>query len=99
MKTHFTRKNFIALALVYFYLLVTVLCTLLCDATNPIGIKASMKFVKQLGGALGFSEINGSPGAWILVICFLIYVLIFSAAFIYEMRLAKYYDNKIFKKK
>ena len=99
MKTHFTRKNFIALALIYFYLLIVVLCTLLCDGTNPIGIKASMNFVKQLGGSLGFPTINGSAGAWILVICFLIYVLIFSAAFIYEMRLAKYYDNKIFTKK
>ena len=99
MKTHFSRKNFIALALIYFYLIIVVLSALLLDATNPIGIKESMNFVKQIGIAFGFPSLNGSLGAWILVSCFLIYVLLFSSAFIYEMRLAKYYENKIFKKK
>lgn len=99
MKTHFTRKNFISLALIYFYLMLVVLAGLLCDATNPIGIKESMNFVKQIGLTFGFPAMNGSLGGWILVCCFLVYVLLFSAAFIYEMRLAKYYNNKIFTKK
>ena len=99
MKTHFTRKNFISLALIYFYLILVVLAGLLCDATNPLGIKESMNFVKQIGITFGFPIMNGSLGAWILVCCFLIYVLLFSAAFIYEMRLAKYYNDKIFTKK
>lgn len=99
MKTHFTRKNFITLALIYFYLIVVVLAGLLCDATNPLGIKSSMNFVKQIGTTFGFPEMNGSLGGWILVCCFLIYILLFSGAFIYEMRLAKYYEDKIFSKK
>lgn len=99
MKTHFTRKNFISLALIYFYLMLVVLAGLLCDATNPLGIKESMNFVKQIGLTFGFPAMNGSLGGWILVCCFLVYVLLFSAAFIYEMRLAKYYNNKIFTKK
>lgn len=99
MKTHFTRKNFISLALIYFYLILVVLAGLLCDATNPLGIKESMNFVKQIGLTFGFPAMNGSLGGWILVCCFLIYILLFSAAFIYEMRLAKYYNDKIFTKK
>lgn len=98
-KTHFTRKNFIALALVYFFVILVVLAALLCDATNPIGIKASANIIKKIGAIFQFPEINGSAGAYILLLCVLVYILLFASAFIYEMRLAVYYEGKAFKKK
>lgn len=98
-KTHFTRKNFIALALVYFYVLLVIISALLLDANNPIGIKSSANLILKLGNIFSFPLINGSAGAYILLVTFLIYMLIFVMAFIYEMRLAKYYENKILKKK
>ncbi len=98
-KTHFTRKNFIALALVYFYTLLVLVSALLCDGHNPIGLKDSANLIKKIGTIFSFPIINGSAGAYILLCCFLVYTLIFVMAFIYEMRLAKYYENKIFKKK
>lgn len=98
-KTHFTRKNFIALALVYFYVLVVVITALLLDGKNPIGIKENANLILKIGSIFSFQTINGSAGAYILLFTLLIYMLLFVTAFIYEMRLAKYYENKIFKKK
>ncbi|MGN1278596.1 MAG: hypothetical protein ACI4UG_03885, partial [Candidatus Onthovivens sp.] len=59
-------------------------------ANNPI---------QKLGLAFGFPSIDPGFAGWILTACTLIYVLIFVCAFIYELRLAKYYDNKVFTKK
>lgn len=94
MKTHFTRKNFIAIGLVFFYAMFGFIAALLIDSTNPLGIKASMNLVRNVGLAIGFPAFNGSAGAWVLVSLILIYVVFFAAAFIFEMRLAKYYGEK-----
>ena len=98
-KTHFTRKNFIAIALVYFFVILVLLSALLCDATNPIGLKESANIVKKISKIFSFPDINGSTGAYILLSCVLVYILIFVSALIYEMRLAVYYEGKALKKK
>ena len=98
-KTHFTRKNFIAIALVYFFVILVLLSALLCDATNPIGLKESANIVKKISKIFSFPDINGSTGAYILLSCVLVYILIFASALIYEMRLAIYYEGKALKKK
>ncbi len=97
MKTHFTRKNYIALAVTYFYLLITVFAGICCDASNPI-FKANNP-IQKIGLSLGFSKIQPGFAGWTLTLCTVIYVLIFVSALIYEMRLAKYYENKIWSKK
>jgi len=100
MKTHFTRKNFIALALTFFYCLIAAISGICLDANNPLKIKDSANQIKSLGiDLLGFKEVSAGFCGWILLSCFLVYVLLFTSMFIYEMRLAKYYYDKIFTKK
>jgi hypothetical protein len=96
-KRHFTRKNLICCALVFFYLLIVTFCTICVDANNPI-MKANNP-IQYLGRSLGFPDIKGSVGAWLLVVCNIVYILIFTLAFIYEMRLAIYYEGKRWTKK
>lgn len=96
-KTHFTRKNFIALSIIFLFVLFVIVAALGLDATNPVFKKDNP--IQKLGLAFGFPYINGSPNAWILLVCFSAYILIYSAAFIYEMRLAYYYEQKIWSKK
>lgn len=97
MKTHFTRKNFISLAFVYLYVILYIVCALCIDANNPV--MKSNNPIQSLGVAIGFDKYNGSTGAYMLLICIAIYIAVFAMAFIFEMRLAKYYEGKIFKKK
>ena len=39
--------------------------------------------------------INAEFNAWIMIYLFAIYAFVFAAAFIFEMRMAKFYYNKI----
>ncbi len=96
-KTHFTRKNYIAICIVFFWALFALFAACCIDNNNPV-FKANNP-VQAMGAAFGFPPINGSVGAWIMVAVFAIYVLLISAAFIFEMRLAKYYENKVWTKK
>lgn len=96
-KAHFTRKNLIALCLSYFYVLISIFCAICIDGNHPIMKKGNP--IESLGLAMGFPSINGSVPSWILFSCFAIYLLLFIATFIYEYRLATYYENKVFTKK
>ena len=95
-KTHFTRKNLIALGLIFFYL---VMCLLASVSIDVNGIMKKGNPFQALSLSFGFPEFIGSHQAYILVLLAYIYILLFAAAFIYEMRLAKYYENKIWTKK
>ena len=96
-KTHFTRKNLIALALSYFYILISVFCAICIDANYPVMKKSNP--IISLGQAMGFPEIRGSVPVWILFACVAIYLMLFIFAFIYELRLASYYEEKPYSKK
>lgn len=96
LKTHFTRKNLIFIGLLFFYLVISLFCALCIDNN---GIMKSGNPIQLLGTGFGFPLINGSWQAYVLIVVTLIYILFFAAAFIYEMRLAKYYENKIWTKK
>ena len=96
-KTHFSRKNLIFLALTYFYILIVVFCAVCVDANYPIMKKGNP--IISLGKSMGFPEIRGSVPSWILFSCLAIYILLFIASIIYEMRLAIYYDEKPTSKK
>lgn len=95
-KTHFTRKNLIAFGLIFFYLVMCLLASVCLDVNGMM--KKGNPF-QNLSSSFGFPEFIGSHQAYILVLLAYIYILLFAAAFIYEMRLAKYYDNKIRTKK
>ena len=95
-KTHFTRKNLIALGLIFFYL---VMCLVASVSIDVNGIMKKGNPFQSLSSSFGFPEFIGSHQGYILVLLAYIYILLFAAAFIYEMRLAKYYENKIWTKK
>ena len=96
MKTHFARKNLITIGIIYFYL-VLVLFSAMCLDANGIFVKDNP--IASMGDAFNFIKVNGSINFYILLACFLIYVLLFSASLIYEIRLAKYYEEKALSKK
>lgn len=96
-KTHITRKNFIALSLVFFFCLMSVIAAIAIDATNPVFKRNNP--VQSIIGAFGFPQMYGSLQAYIMVIVTMIYVMLISAAIMYEVRLAKYYGQKANSKK
>ena len=96
IKTHFTRKNLIFLGLLFFFCLCCFIAAVGCDND---GMMKEGNPIQSIGQGFGFPLINGSVQAYVLTLLFLIYVLFFAAAFIYEMRLAKYYENRIWSKK
>lgn len=97
MKTHFTRKNFIAIGIIYFFLVMVLIAALALD--TAAGIFVAGNPISQIAGALSLPTIEGSAQFYILLLCILIYILIFTCAFIYEFRLAEYYNESAFSKK
>ncbi len=102
MKTHFTRKNLIAIAMTFFYALCVLFSGLAIDGNNPFFAKnnpiqnmaATLFPVKDINGITSKGVPAGSVPAYILLILFAVYVVLCTAAIIYEVRLAKYYDEK-----
>ena len=97
LKVHFTRKNLIAIALIFFYL---VCCLIAAICLQAGGMMKEGNPIAMIGSGFGMpvSFILGYQ-AWTLEILVLIYILFFASAFLYEMRLAKYYENVIWTKK
>lgn len=106
-KTHFTRKNFIAIAMVFFYGMTALLCALMIDGNNPVFKKnnpvqlmaSSMFPLMNLEGRVVKGVPYGSLQAYILVILFIIYMVLCFGSILYEVRLAKYYNEKPTSKK
>ena len=106
-KTHFTRKNYIAISLVFFYLLMVLFSAVAIDGNNPFFAKnnpiqllaASLFPLNDLEGRVVRGVPAGSLQAYFLVILFVIYILLCVSSIIYEVRLAKYYDEKPTSKK
>ncbi len=102
LKTHFTRKNLIAIAMTFFYGLSVLIAGLAIDGNNPFFVKnnpiqnmaAAMFPVKEVNGITAKGVPAGSVPAYILLVLFVIYVVLCTASIIYEVRLAKYYDEK-----
>lgn len=101
LKTHFTRKNLIAIAMTFFYGLSVLIAGLAIDGNNPFFAKnnpiqnmaAALFPVKDVNGITTKGVPAGSVPAYILLVLFVIYVVLCTAAIIYEVRLAKYYDE------
>lgn len=97
MKTHFTRKNYIFIAISYFYILMALFAGLALDASNPV--MKSNNPIQKIANAFGFPLINPGFAGYVLLACILIYLLLFISSIIYEVRLAKYYEDRVFSKK
>lgn len=91
-KSHFTRKNFIVIALFFFWALMIGVSALAIDATNPVFAKNNP--IQSLAVGMGFPKINGSFNTWLLVPCALVMIIVAAAAIIFEVRLAAYYGDK-----
>lgn len=96
-KTHFTRKNLIFLALLFFFLLIQTFTLICLDAgggfvkkNNPIALFA---------GLLGFPVFKLTVTDYVTYLLIAAYTFICIAAILYEVRLAKYYEDKATAKK
>lgn len=106
-KTHFTRKNLIAIALVFFYAVILVIAAMMIDGNSPVFAEdnaiqlavANLFPLKALDGRVVKGVPCGSVQAYILVILFAIYLLLAVTSVIYEYRLAKFYNEKPTSKK
>lgn len=92
MKTHFTRKNYIVLSCVFFYLVIVAFCALCLDAKSEVVREGNP--IQLIAKAFGFNLIAINMSSGVLFCMLGIYTLLFAAAIIYETRLAKYYGEK-----
>jgi len=96
-RTHITRKNIIAFVLIFIYAFFVIVTALALDATNPLFAKKNV--IQKTGLGLNFPSIEGSFGSYALLLCVDIYLVLFTAAFIFESRTAKFYEGKKWTKK
>ena len=87
MKAHFTRKNFIVLALIFFYLLVTGFVATAIDANNVIMKEGNP--IQLITTAFGFQLVKVILPNVITYVMLAVYTFLFAAALIYEIQLAK----------
>jgi MoxR-like ATPase len=96
-RSHFSRRNLIALALLFFYLGMVMIVGAGIDA-NALVFKDNNPIMK-FAMSLGFQKIYGSTPAWVMEVVFVIYIFLLTAALMFEYRMAKYYDGKVWSKK
>jgi MoxR-like ATPase len=96
-RTHFLRKDLIALSALILYLLFEVLIAICIDGTGAV-IKTTNPIAK-LAKTMGFTILNGSWPAWILLIVLALYTFLLVAALLFEVRMAQYYDHLTWTKK
>ena len=94
-KTHFTRKNFIFIDLLFFYLLFLLAAGFIADASNSV-IQANSPLKRLFISALHLPEVSVQMSGWLVLGFFAVYAFFFACAFLYEIRLAKFYEKKIF---
>ncbi|MDY2575125.1 MAG: hypothetical protein SOW55_04035 [Bacilli bacterium] len=95
-KTHFTRKNLIFLALLFFFLVIQTFVLLCLDVGGMMKKNNQVASFAQLFG-LTLLDLNIVNYVTYLLIVF--YTFVFFAAVLYQVRLARYYDEKPFSKK
>ena len=96
-KTHFTRKNYIFLSLLFFYLLMVLASGFLADANNSVMSNSPLR--KMIFGFLRIPNVAVAYEGWLVLGFFAIYAFLFAGAFLFEMRLAKFYEKKVFTSK
>lgn len=94
-KTHFTRKNLIFLSLLFFYLLFVAGSGFFADTGNAL-ISESSPLRKLLLGFLKLPSVTVAFEGWMVLGLFCVYAFLCAGALIYEMRLAMFYEKKLF---
>lgn len=92
-KVHITRKNIITLSITFLWMALYLIVAACVDVSSSM-FSSKNPIHKLIVNSFNLPSIDAKFNAWILVILFAVYVLIFVAAFVYEMRLAQYYDGK-----
>ena len=96
-KTHFTRKNLIFLALLFFFLVMQTFVLLCMDAGS--GIMKKNNPIVRLAGLFGFSAFELGVADYVAYFLIVFYTFVFFASILYEVRLAKYYGDDPLSKK
>ena len=94
-KTHFTRKNYIFLSLLFFYLLFVAGSGFFADTGNAL-IGENSPLRKVLFSMLKLPSVSVSFEGWMTLGLFCVYAFLCAGALIYEMRLAMFYEKKLF---
>ena len=94
-KTHFTRKNYIFLSLLFFYLLFVAGSGFFADTGNAL-IGENSPLRKVLFSMLKLPSVSVSFEGWMVLGLFCVYAFLCAGALIYEMRLAMFYEKKQF---
>ena len=94
-KTHFTRKNYIFLSLLFFYLLFVAGSGFFADTGNAL-ISENSPLRKVLFSMLKLPSVSVSFEGWMTLGLFCVYAFLCAGALIYEMRLAMFYEKKLF---
>ena len=94
-KTHFTRKNYIFLSLLFFYLLFVAGSGFFADTGNAL-IGENSPLRKVLFSMLKLPSVSVSFEGWMVLGLFCVYAFLCAGALIYEMRLAMFYEKKLF---
>lgn len=86
VKPYFTRKNLIAIALVFFYALLVIFCGVCIDGDHIIIPKGNI--INIIGSQLGFQTIAAGTAGFVTLILIGFYLVVFVAALLYERRFA-----------
>ncbi|MDO5330959.1 MAG: AAA family ATPase [Bacillota bacterium] len=95
-RTHITRKNLICIGILFFY---AVICFVVALCLDSWGTISENNPIISFASSMGFPRMNCGKQTYFLLALSLIYLLLYAVAFIYEMRLSKYYDNRILTRK
>lgn len=92
MFSRFTRKNFIFLGIFFFALALVILAGAGLDSNNAL--LGEGNFLASFVTSIGFAQIGAGTKDWFMLISFCVISYITAIAFIFEMRLANYYDHR-----
>ena len=93
-KTHFTRKNLIFLALLFFFLVIQTFCLFCLD--EAAGIIKKGNPIAELGGIFGIEPYKLNVIDYVNFLLVMFWTFIGTAAIMYQVRLAKFYDEPVF---
>ena len=93
-KPYFTRKNLIAISLAFIYGLILVFTGLCIDAEHNFVSKKNP--INELAQGMKFKEITAGLGGFLVLILVAVYISVFVAAIIYEIRYAKVNNKKLY---
>ncbi len=93
-KPYFTRKNLIVIALAFFYGFIMIFTGLCIDGNHSLVSKKNP--INSIAEALNFKVIEAGVGGFLCLILVALYIVVFVASMIYEMRFAMVNQKKLY---